>query len=173
MDEHFRPIEGYPGYRVSRSGEIESSWTRHGRAVVLTETWLPLRPARRRWGHLTVNLSRDGKKTCRFVHRLVLEAFVGPCPAGLICCHNDGDPSNNDVANLRWDTHKANSDDMLKHGRRKMGSQINAKLIEGDVVEIRRLRAEGVRMGDLAAKYGVTKDNIAAIVYRRSWRHLP
>src|SRR4051794_22273996 len=100
MDDHFRPIEGYPGYRVSRTGEVLSCWTRHARPAVMTETWLPLRLIRRRWGHLTVNLSRAGRKTSRPVHRLVLAAWVGPCPPGLICCHNDGDTANNRVENL-------------------------------------------------------------------------
>lgn len=47
---------------------------------------------------------------------MVLEAFVGPCPIGYEGCHNDGDPSNNQVANLRWDTHRNNQLDQLKHG---------------------------------------------------------
>jgi hypothetical protein len=29
-----------------------------------------------------------------------LEAFVGPRPPGLVCCHEDGDPANNRVENL-------------------------------------------------------------------------
>jgi hypothetical protein len=65
MDDHFRPIEGYPGYRVSRTGEVQSCWSRHARPSRMTGTWLPVRPIPRRWGHLTVNLSRDGKKTGR------------------------------------------------------------------------------------------------------------
>lgn len=120
-----------------------------------------------------VNLSRDGKKTSRFIHRLVLEAFVGPCPKGLICCHNDGNQANNRVKNLRWDTYQSNADDSHRHGTRAIGSRCNAKLSEPDVLEIRRLRAEGVPMGKLASRFGVTKNNIKAIVYRRSWRHLP
>jgi hypothetical protein len=174
MEGEFRPIEGYPGYRVSSTGEVQSCWSRHARPSRMTETWLPLRVVRRRWGHLTVNLSRDGKKTSRSVHRLVLESWVGPCPPGLICCHNDGDPSNNSVGNLRWDSHQSNADDTLRHGTRAMGSRCRAsKLREQDVLEIRRLRAEGFPTGELASRFGVTYENILAIVSRRSWRHLP
>jgi hypothetical protein len=56
----------------------------------------------------------------RQVHRLVLEAFVGPCPDGMECCHEDGDSTNNRVDNLRWDTHEANVRERLEHfgGRR-------------------------------------------------------
>lgn len=174
MEGEFRPIEGYPGYRVSRHGEVQSCWSRHARPSRMTETWLPLRPARRRWGHLTVNLSRDGKKTSRPVHRLVLEAWAGACPPGLICCHNDGDPSNNSVENLRWDTPQANADDSLKHGTRARGSKCKAsKLTEDEVVEIRGLRSDGESIGVLASRFGVTYENVLAIVRRKSWRHLP
>jgi DNA-directed RNA polymerase specialized sigma24 family protein len=61
---------------------------------------------------------------------------------------------------------------MLRHGTRLMGSQINAKLVEDQVQEIRRLRYEGARYSELAATYGVTSQNVANIVHRRSWRHL-
>jgi hypothetical protein len=37
MDEQFKAIEGFLGYRVSSDGRVESCWTRRGRAVVLTE----------------------------------------------------------------------------------------------------------------------------------------
>ena len=140
----------------------------------MTETWLSLHPIRRRWGHLTINLSRSGKKTSRPIHRLVLEAWVGPCPEGLICCHNNGLPWDNRVENLRWDNYQANADDALRHGTRARGSRCGAsKLTEDDVFQIRRLRAEGESIGDLAVRFGVTEYNIKAIVYRRSWRHLP
>lgn len=32
------------------------------------------------------------------------------------CCHNDGNPSNNIVENLRWDTHSGNMMDRTLHG---------------------------------------------------------
>ena len=174
MDDHFRPIEGYPGYRVSRTGDVQSCWSRHARPARMTVTWLSLHAIRRRWGHLTVNLSRAGKKTSRPVHRLVLEAWVGPCPEGLICCHNNGLPWDNRVENLRWDSYQANADDALLHGTRARGSRCGAtKLCENDVIEIRRLSAEGVRTGELARRFGVSRKNVEAIVCRRSWRHLP
>ena len=137
------------------------------------DAWRPLRPTPQYRGHLCVCLVRDGTKWSRHVHRLVLEAFLGPCPPGLICCHNDGDPANNRLSNLRWDTYKSNSEDMLRHGTRRMGSAAGSKLDEEAVLGIRRLKAGGVRMDELAARYGVSRPNIEAIVYRRSWKHLP
>lgn len=65
---------------------------------------------------LHVTLCKDGTKTTTAVHRIVLEAFVGPCPAGLEGCHNDGDPTNNCLVNLRWDTHQNNNLDKRRDG---------------------------------------------------------
>src|SRR5262249_38162258 len=36
------------------------------------------------------------------VHRLVLEAFVGPCPAGMESLHIDSNSHNPRLDNLRW-----------------------------------------------------------------------
>lgn len=173
MDDHYHPIEGFSGYRVSRKGEVHSCWSRHARPPRMTDTWLSLKSVRRRSGHLTANLSRAGKKLSRPIHRRVLEAWVGPCPPGLICCHNNGLPWDNRVENLRFGTYKSNSDDALKHGRRSRGENSNSKLKEAEVVQIRRLRAEGVPSRELADRFEVSRKNVEAIVSRRSWRHLP
>ena len=47
---------------------------------------------------------------------LVLEAFVGPRPAKLDSCHNDGVRTHNHLSNLRWDTRSANLYDAVEHG---------------------------------------------------------
>jgi len=64
-------------------------------------------------GRLQVRLKvGEIKKTFR-VHRLVLEAFVGPCPHGCEACHRNNDPSDNRIENLRWDTKQSNLADYL------------------------------------------------------------
>lgn len=174
MDDHFRHIAGFDGYRVSRQGQVESRWLKAGRHSRLTETWRPLKPIPLRWGHLKVNLSGDGKKVHRVVHRLVLEAFVGPCPPGLVCCHTNGCPWDNRVENLRWDSFRANTQDAIRHGTLALGSRCGAaKLTEDDVLEIRRLWAEGVQAKELASRFEVTAENIRAITSGKSWRHVP
>lgn len=42
------------------------------------------------------------------IHRLVVEAFIGPIPEGFEVDHIDRDRSNNDVTNLRIVTHSEN-----------------------------------------------------------------
>lgn len=49
------------------------------------------------------------------VHRLVMAAFVGPCPDGIEVCHNNGNPADNRLSNLRYGTHSENQLDQVKH----------------------------------------------------------
>ena len=173
MDDTFRPIEGFPGYRVNREGVVQSRRGRGSRNRT-TENWAALKPIPRRRGYLTVNLSDGGRKVARYVHRLVLEAFVGPCPRGSVGCHGDGNPANNRLGNLRWDTPTANEADKLRHGTRRVGSANGgSKLHEEEVLEIRRRSSEGEPMRQLASEFVISWQNVQAIVARRSWRHLP
>lgn len=61
-----------------------------------------LKPDTNSAGYLRVSLSKGGKVTRKFVHRIVLETF---CPApkeGLVANHKDGDRLNNHINNLEW-----------------------------------------------------------------------
>jgi hypothetical protein len=174
MKPYFKPIEQYPGYRISPDGVVESCWVRHSRPSRTTPQWRPLTPIRR-GGYLTVNLTRGaGRKVACRIHRLLMQAFVGPCPPGHVVCHIDGDPGNNRLENLRYGTQKSNSEDMLRHGTRRRGESLpQAKLTGADVREIRRLRAGGTPLRGLAERFGVSAANIWAITTYRSWRHVP
>lgn len=109
------PVVGYEGlYEVSDHGAVRSLERidcrgRHIRPRVLRQT-------RMRDGHMRVYLSADRSQAGHLVHRLVLTAFVGPCPDGMEGCHNDGNPANNWLSNLRWDTRSNNRHDAVRHG---------------------------------------------------------
>lgn len=110
-EEVWVPIGGYEGsYEVSDAGRVKSL----PRRSRLQEKILS--GHRDKGGYRVVNLSRNSKSRPRRVHQLVLLAFVGPCPDGHEACHNDGDPGNNSVSNLRWDTKSANALDKVTHG---------------------------------------------------------
>lgn len=68
-------------------------------------------------GYKVVRLCKDGQQTTRYVHRLVLESFVGKPTNGAECCHIDGNRSNNCLSNLQWGTHSNNMLDKTRHGR--------------------------------------------------------
>jgi hypothetical protein len=58
----------------------------------------------------------DSQTRTWFVHRLVARAFLGDGEPGEVVCHFDGNPANNRVENLRWDTQRANVQDAIRHG---------------------------------------------------------
>lgn len=66
-------------------------------------------------GYEKINLSVDGKRTLRYIHRLVAEAFI-PNPNNYReVNHKDSNPSNNCVDNLEWCDRKYNIDYMKNH----------------------------------------------------------
>jgi hypothetical protein len=66
-----------------------------------------LAPMASNTGHLYVlyrDGGRGGKQRKLYVHRAVLMAFVGPCPEGHEARHLNGEPNDNRLSNLCWDT---------------------------------------------------------------------
>lgn len=74
--------------------------------------------------HVVLGKHRANVRNSFLVHRLVLAAFVGPCPSGMEGCHNDGNPLNNSVDNLRWDTHRNNEADKRRHGTNDRSNRV-------------------------------------------------
>ena len=122
-----------------------------------------------RGGYLKVNLWKRNKCRSAPIHALVLEAFVGPRPAGYYGCHNNNIPGDNRRWNLRWDTPKANSADQIKHGTKRLADRHhNAKLTSEAVREIRATSKRGSG-SSLARKFGVTEGTISLVRSRKIW----
>ena len=122
----WKPIPNHEGYEVSDSGDVRSWLPINGRGGLASSprllTILPFADS----PYLRVSLR--GKT--RRVHQLVLEAFVGPCPAGHVVMHKDDDPTNNALSNLRYGTHQDNSDDMINKGRSCKGESHYRALVD-------------------------------------------
>ena len=119
IEEVWRPALGYEhGYEVSSLGRVRSIPRvvvgSDGKRRQLGSVLLKQRPI---WsGYLHVSLWKNGIPKRKSVHRLVLEAFVGPNPVDMEACHNNGEKTDNRIANLRWDTKSANARDKVRHG---------------------------------------------------------
>jgi hypothetical protein len=109
-----------------------------------------------------------------YVHELVLTAFVGPRPVGMETCHNDGNPLNNHLTNLRWDTHQANQLDRNRHGTSNAGERHGMhKLTEEDVRNIRKMALSGrYKHEEIANKFGIHKKYVGTIKNRKIWKHV-
>jgi len=96
-------IENYPDlYEVSSTGLVRSlDWRCTGETRELN--------GRIFQGYRAINFKRRGlKQRTIAVHKLVAEAFFGPCPVGYEVDHIDRNRLNNHVSNLRYITHKEN-----------------------------------------------------------------
>lgn len=124
--ERWLPVVGYEGYyEISDRGRVRSldRCINRGDGYYRLQG-VVLKHGRTVPGHHYVNLSKGNiQRNCR-VHRLVLEAFVGPCPddmhGGL---HWDDDKDNNALSNLRWGTLSENQQDLLRNGKNSKASQ--------------------------------------------------
>lgn len=166
----YRDIEGFPLYRVGSDGTI---WSKNSPTGKPCSEWRLLKCKRHSKGYRQVHLfGEHGKVAVRFVHHLVLEAFVGPRPCGMEACHFPNlNRDCNCLTNLRWGTSKENSADSDKHGTISWGEQNNlAKLTVPEVESIRHEFADGESIDSLGLKYGVTGKNIEFIVTGRTWK---
>lgn len=163
MTERWKPIPGFEGYEVSDHGRVRSYWKRKSLGIGLgSQSVLCKEPQ--------CILAANGRQSARkgqrgrypvvginsrahAVHRLVMLAFVGPCPDGLIVCHNDDNPENNRLSNLRYDTQASNLADAQRRGAMPRG--YNSVLSEEQIIEMRKLAASGATRAELARKFGV------------------
>jgi hypothetical protein len=178
--ETWKDVVGYEGsYQVSDKGRVRSL-----RRVIIRSNGSPqyihgriIKPcAHQSYGHLFVALKIRGRKRNFYVHRLVLEAFVGPRPEGMECRHfPDREPANNKLENLSWATRKVNFSDKLIHGTDNRGEKCpTAKLTDQDVLKIRRLHASGrYTQIELSEFFGIERSSISRVVSGSRWGHLP
>lgn len=109
--EIWKDIPGHEGrYQVSNMGRVRSLAHRvrlvaHGKETVRLSPGRVLKPGRQQSGYLSVAI---GKGNSRQVHQLVLEAFVGPRPAGCEVLHLNHKPADNRLENLRYGTRSEN-----------------------------------------------------------------
>lgn len=162
--EVWRQVPRWPSYWISSRGRVRS----HARRVPRI-----MNPSTNPTGYLYVTVRHQGVQKQRFVHRLVLNAFVGPCPHGMQACHGDGDRTNNMLENLRWASAKTNAADRERHGHTKRGScHGNAKLDEAKVRHIRQLYAAGESAEELAERFNVRPLAVRRAVKRITWKHV-
>ena len=90
-----RPIPSLPGYTISKDGRVFNENYQPAREV--SARFKPGRSAR-----LRISVAVEGRLKYRFVDTLLLEAWVGPRPDGMICTAQDGNYGNLCLENLAW-----------------------------------------------------------------------
>lgn len=173
----YRLVKGFERYAVGNDGSVWSRCKQGGsrktKTLKVANEWKRLRVWTRKDGYKVIAFYSPIRKKA-YVHHLVLEAFVGACPDGMEGCHfPDRNPSNNRLDNLRWDTSKANGQDMVSHGTSTRGSRNPVhKLTEETVLLALKLLRHGTSQDDVARTLGVSQATISMIFRGHRWAWL-
>ena len=161
MTEAWRPIPGVPGYSVSDEGRVRGP--RRTLKGSIDD------------GYVKVVLCPGlGVRLHRRVHSLVLEAFVGPCPDGMMCRHRDGVRTNNNLSNLVWGTQEENEADRAVHGTDNSAERNGRSVLDWSIV--RQIRSEyrpgfrGKGYKALAKKYNVAPGTVHSVLSGETWK---
>ncbi len=175
--EEWRPVAGFDfGYEISNRGRLRRTHDNWGPKTKL------IKPRLHRTGYWVVLLRcKAGTRGMRsaYIHRLVAAAFVPNPRRTDVVNHLNGIPTDNRAENLEWTTlsgnslHAVRSGRMTPHAPALRGEESGkAKLTSAQVLEIRALRG-AMRVGDIAARYGLAKITVYKIHRRLTWTHLP
>lgn len=182
--EEWRAVVGYEGlYEVSSFGRVRALKRRvinkrGDRIIYMVRKAMIMRPTllspNTPQQTLRVNLGKDGIKKAIPVQILVMNAFVGPRPPGLVCHHIDGNRLNNALTNLAWVTQSYNVQDGWDRGRQApRGEQrYNAVLTDDLVRAMRQSYAEGMKIMQIAKAFAIDRCQVSRVVHKRTWAHV-
>lgn len=119
------------------------------------------KPEMTKKGYRSLHLMYGAERKRKAVHQLVMEAFVGPRPEGMVVAHLDGNKENNSLSNLIYCTPRENVYQNIIHGKDQPGCKAsNAKLSEE---QINYILVSDETVKELCEKLNVNKGTIRAI----------
>ena len=129
----------------------------------------PIAPSKHgTYAHITTTTS--GRKT-RYIHRMVLETFVGPSPYGFHASHINGNPRDNRLVNLIWESPQSNMARKVGHGTEPHGEQRWSSKIT--YLEAVTIKVSPMSEEDLAARFGISKSEVGRIKRGVTWSEIP
>lgn len=161
-------IKNNPNYLCDRLGNIYTKGPK-GNSAKADGSIRFLKPYKKHNGYLCVKF---GKKH-HHVHRLILSTWT--YESKLECNHINGNKIDNRLENLEWVTKSQN----MLHSTRVLGQKPGVgensycnKLLNKDVIEIRRLRSKGWTFEKIAKKYNMNRSWIYRVATKESWKHV-
>lgn len=156
--ETWRPVYGLEGlYEVSSYGRVRNS-----KCVLMTQY-----PTQ---GYLKVVLTQNSIRKNYRVHRLVLEAFVGRRPNGMMCRHLDGNRRNNRLDNLVWGTNAENQADRIAHGTSNRGTNAPANVLSH--TQVIQIFKDPRPTRVIASDYSINAETVRRIKAGKTWAWL-
>lgn len=159
----WKTIKGFERYSISDDGKVRRDVPYKSTKVgTIIKQWLNT------YGYPCVSLRNIEHKNFRLsVHKLVLNAFVGPPPLGMQCNHKDGNKLNNQIDNLEWVTVGENIRHAVKLGLNKAKRGVESKLSKfkkRDIEWIRMWSELGYFRREIGEAYHVSRQTIDTIV---------
>lgn len=150
-------------YEISENGDIKNKNTNK-----MLKTWL-------KNGYVYVTLFFNGIEKKFRLNRLVAIHFISNLDNYPHVNHIDGNKLNNNSKNLEWCTPSQNNFHAYKLGLIKGRKGIKnhcAKLTNEQIIEIRKLRSEGMYQKDIAKLFNVSQNVISKIDRKITWSHV-
>lgn len=169
--EEWRKIPGYPSrYEVSDFGRIKTV-AYDAKDTFLTGTVrlrsFPekiLTPCSVGSGYLAF-WPRAKRRTILYVHRAVALAFIPNPECRREVNHKNGDKADNRLVNLEWATASENG----LHSFAELGRINGRAVLSKEQVNEIRLLCETRPQGEIAAKFGISKNHVGRIKRREKW----
>lgn len=129
-------------------------------------------------GYHLVLLQHGGVKWMPRVHQLVALAFLGEPPGpigrtGWTVNHKNFDKLDNRLENLEWMTAQDNHAHAVANGHKSRGERHYKAILTADIVRsMRKMRADGMKVKDIAASFGYKEHVAGDVLLGRCWGHV-
>jgi len=157
LEEIWKDIKDYKGiYQVSNLGRVKSiarkvKHSRGNHSYYQYQQERLLSANQKSNGYLEYSLCKDSKRTHKYIHRLVADAFIDNPNNLPVVNHIDEDKQNNKVDNLEWCTvsynntygtridRKVKNTDYRKNSRKIIGEKNNIRIVFYSIVAAKKI----------------------------------
>lgn len=176
--EEWRPASRGDGtYMVSNRGRVKrllftrsDGRRRRERVLAVIYSHAPKNSVN---GYPRIRLWNGRSYAYAMVHSLVMEAFVGPLPEGMVVNHKNGVKADNRIENLEYISRGDNIRHAARMGLLPRGNdRPNAKLTPDAVRRIRQRFRRGESNASIARDFGVAAATIRCVRLGQSWSHV-
>lgn len=172
--EEWKPVAGSEGkFEVSNHGRVKAlPWEfRHWCGKMIPQPEKILKQSRHSGGYRIVSLRQGTRKA--YVHKLVMEAFVGPAE-GRDVNHIDGDKTNNRLDNLEYCDRLHNVHHAIATGLQNNGGEGNGmhRYTAEQITAAHRMVQRGSTYAEAAMAAGIGESTVEMVVSGKRWKCL-
>jgi len=161
-----KPIPKHDGYFINTKAEVYSQWVNKGiHGVCKQVKKKKLKGSKTKHGYTMFKFGR--KEKFKYLHRLMIEVFVGEIPKSMVVCHKNDNPKDNLLSNLYVGTQKQNIGDSMRLNNFQSGVTNGcSKLKKEDVIFIRKLKKADKHLPnrEIAKKFNVDRKTIDNVI---------